>query len=51
MNKSVTITIMIDDVKLSDLEELEQAIEDLVDDYENKRIITTIQDEKLVSFR
>jgi hypothetical protein len=51
MEKSIIVTIMVDDVKLSDIETLSEALEKLLEDYEHKRVNLTIQDEKLVSFR
>jgi hypothetical protein len=49
MEKSLVITIYVDGVPLGELEGLQQAIEDALADYNDKRITTQIQDERLVN--
>lgn len=48
MKKSVQIYIQVDDVELSDLEKLQDRLEETFEEYENKRITMTLQDEALV---
>ncbi len=49
MEKSVIITIMVDDVKITDLENLLEKVDQLLALYENKRVSVNLQDERLVS--
>lgn len=51
MKKSVVITIMLDNVIVSELDILLADIEQAIKKYENKRITVTMQDEPLVSPR
>lgn len=44
MKKSTIITVMIDDITYSEIEELEQIIQDALSHYENKRVNVSIQD-------
>lgn len=48
MKKSIQIYIQVDDVELGDIEAIEDSLEEVFDDYENKRITMTIQDDVLV---
>lgn len=48
MEKSLQVYISVDNVPLSDLEEIQEALEALFEQYEYKRIQMTIQDERLV---
>lgn len=48
MEKSIQVYISVDNVPLGNIEELQEAIEKVFEDYEYKRIQLTIQDEKLV---
>lgn len=48
MEKSVQVYISVDNVPLSDIEALQEALEKVFEEYEYKRIQLTIQDEKLV---
>lgn len=48
MEKSIIITIMVDDVELQYLDELLIVLENTFSDYDAKRINITIQDEKMV---
>jgi hypothetical protein len=49
MKKSIVVTIIVDNVELKDLDELTEAIQTLFEDYENKRINISLQDETLVA--
>ena len=51
MEKSIIVTIYVDDVNLADIGEVQEAIESIFVDYEHKRITTQIQDDRLVSPR
>ncbi len=48
MKKNIQIYISVDDVELSDIEAIQDRLEDVFDEYEDKRIQMTIQDEPLV---
>lgn len=48
MNKSIQVFISVDDVSLSDIESLQDSLEEVFEEYEYKRIQMTIQDESLV---
>ncbi len=48
MTKSVIITIMIDDVTYSQIEELEEIIQHHISDYPDKRVTINIQDNALI---
>ncbi len=48
MKKSLQIYIQVDDVELSDLEALQDRLEETFEQYEDKRITITLQDEVLV---
>lgn len=49
MKKTLIISIMVDNVELSELEELQVSIEDVFKNYDDKRITVQIQDEPLVT--
>lgn len=48
MEKSVQIIISVDDVTLSDLELILEAIDKLLEEYQYKRVDTNLQDQPLV---
>lgn len=48
MGKSIVITVMVDNVEFSEIEEIETAIQQAVEEYKDKRVITNIQDEPLI---
>lgn len=48
MTKSIQVFISVDDVSLSDIEAIQDRLEQVFEDYEYKRIQMTIQDESLV---
>jgi len=48
MGKSLMINIMIDDVELDELETLLGNIAKAIEEYENKRMSVTIQDESML---
>lgn len=48
MEKTIQIYITVDDVPLSNLEAIEEAIQALFEEYEWKRVQITIQDEPMV---
>lgn len=48
MEKSIIITVMVDDVELTALDKIYEQIENIFEFYESKRINITIQHEKLV---
>lgn len=50
MEKSLIINVMVDNVKLSDLEKLQEALEEVFSEYRDKRITVSMQDEKVVRF-
>ena len=51
MMKTVIITIMVDDVKLADLDSIQEQLDHLFETFENKRITMQIQDEPIVTRR
>jgi len=48
MKKTLMITIMVDDVELSELEPLQEELDSLFASFDDKRIIVQIQDEPMV---
>ena len=48
MEKSIQVYISVDNVPLANIEAIQDAIEQVFEAYEYKRIQLTIQDEKLV---
>lgn len=48
MEKTLQIYITVDDVPLSELEDIEEQLRTIFEEYENKRIQITIQDEPMV---
>lgn len=48
MEKSVQIYVQVDDVELSDIETIQEKLEEVFQEYEYKRIQMTIQDTSLV---
>lgn len=48
MEKTIQVYITVDDVPLANLEEIEEAIRAVFEEYEYKRIQITIQDEPMV---
>ena len=51
MNKNVQIFVQVDDISLSGLEELLDAIEELLELYEHTRITANIRDEAQIPRR
>lgn len=51
MQKSLIITVYVDNVPLEALSDIQEGLETLFEDYEQKRISTQIQDEELVPQR
>lgn len=50
MKKNLMINIAIDGVPLTELESIQEGIEELLGDFPDKRITMTIQDQPLVKF-
>lgn len=50
MEKNLMINIAVDNVPLSAIEEILAGISDVLEDYPDKRISTTLQDQPLVKF-
>ena len=48
MKKTLIITVMVDGVELSELEHIQEDLESLFIDFDDKRITVQIQDEPLV---
>lgn len=48
MNKNLTIMITVNDVPLGDLEKINEKIEELLEGYNEKRIVINMQDEPVV---
>jgi hypothetical protein len=48
VKKSLQIYIQVDDVELSNLEGLQDALEEVFEEYPDKRITITLQDDVLV---
>lgn len=51
MEKSVVITAMVDHVDLKDLDELIEKLEAVFEDYEDKRINVSLQDQPMIAAR
>lgn len=51
MKKSVIITVMIDNVSYSDIEEIETVIQETIEQYDDKRVTVTVQDTPLLSLQ
>jgi len=49
MNKTVIITVIVDDVSYTQIEELEDTIREAIEVYTNKRVTINLQDDRLVS--
>lgn len=49
MNKTVIITVIVDDVSYTQIEELEDTIREAIEIYPNKRVTINLQDDRLVS--
>lgn len=48
MEKTIQVYVTVDDVPLSKIEEIEEKLAELFEEYEYKRIQITIQDEAMV---
>lgn len=48
MNKSIMVTVWVNEYPLSGIEELQEALETVFEDYEEKRINIQIRDEPVV---
>lgn len=51
MKKNININISVDGVDLDDLASIQEAIDELFQEYPDQRITMTLQDEPLVAFR
>jgi len=49
MKKTIIITIMVDDVELEELSVIQESLDHVFQDYDNKRITMQIQDESIVT--
>lgn len=48
MEKSIQIYVQVDGVELKDIEAIREKLDDMLEEYEYKRVQITIQDESLV---
>lgn len=48
MNKSIMVTVWVNDYPLGDIEDLQETLENVFEDYDEKRINIQIRDEPVV---
>lgn len=48
MNKTIVITIIVDDVDIKNLSELAESVESLFEDYQDKRIDINLSDNPMI---